>query len=120
MVTESQESADWRTGGPKRATPHRVYSAPIALSPLFRLQVEPEDSLMKRRTRALPASMLDPMNAVAPKTCMSADDLELAPPSSDQSLLRKFQAGDADAATQLYLRYAKRLQARAQAQVASD
>lgn len=51
---------------------------------------------------------------------MSADDPEPVPPSTDQSLLRKFQAGDPDAATQLYLRYAKRLQALAQAQVAED
>lgn len=51
---------------------------------------------------------------------MSADEPELVRPSSDQSLLRKFQAGDADAATQLYLRYAKRLQALAKAQVADD
>jgi RNA polymerase sigma-70 factor (ECF subfamily) len=39
---------------------------------------------------------------------------------SDRSLLRRFQAGQEDAATQLYLRYAGRLLALAQAQCAPD
>jgi RNA polymerase sigma-70 factor (ECF subfamily) len=38
------------------------------------------------------------------------------PSSSDQSLLRRFRDGSEDAATALYLRYAKRLQALAKAQ----
>src|SRR6516225_2129441 len=39
---------------------------------------------------------------------------------SDRSLLRRFRAGQEDAATQLYLRYAGRLLALAQAQCAPD
>ncbi|MBX7166425.1 MAG: hypothetical protein K1X74_08745 [Pirellulales bacterium] len=40
--------------------------------------------------------------------------------ASDRSLLRRLQAGNADAATQIYLRYARRLQALAKANVATD
>jgi len=40
------------------------------------------------------------------------------PASSDQTLLMRFRRGDADAATALYLRYAKRLRALAQKQTA--
>jgi RNA polymerase sigma-70 factor (ECF subfamily) len=40
--------------------------------------------------------------------------------SSDRSLLRRLQAGQEDAATQLYLRYARRLQALACKRCASD
>ena len=50
--------------------------------------------------------------------------LEEGPPpsatSSDRSLLRRFQNGQVDAATQLYLRYAKRLRALASAQLGRD
>ncbi|MCA9172965.1 MAG: hypothetical protein KDB14_00550 [Planctomycetales bacterium] len=44
----------------------------------------------------------------------SPDDL------SDQTLLRRFQSGEQDAATALYLRYAKRLQQLAKAQTADE
>src|SRR5215831_12425756 len=40
--------------------------------------------------------------------------------ASDRSLLRRFQGGQLDAATQLYLRYASRLHALAAAQCGSD
>lgn len=40
--------------------------------------------------------------------------------SSDRSLLRRFEGGEQDAATAIYLRYAKRLQLLASAQVGSD
>src|SRR5207248_189046 len=40
------------------------------------------------------------------------------PNTSDQTLLMRFRRGDADAATALYLRYAKRLRALAQKQTA--
>lgn len=39
---------------------------------------------------------------------------------SDQSLLRRFREGSQDAATQLYVRYAKRLRALARAQCSAD
>lgn len=42
------------------------------------------------------------------------------PPSTDASLLRRFRGGDADAATQLYLRYAARLRAVATTRTAPD
>src|SRR5262245_55855145 len=40
--------------------------------------------------------------------------------SSDRSLLKRFRAGDADAATQLYLRYAERLRTLARTRVGRD
>ncbi len=42
------------------------------------------------------------------------------PEPSDQSLLRRFRHGSQDAATQLYLRYAQRLRALAQAQCSAE
>jgi RNA polymerase sigma-70 factor (ECF subfamily) len=55
---------------------------------------------------------------------MSNDtDMETPPQNtgpSDRSLLRRFRAGQPDAATQIYLRYASRLLALAQAQCGDD
>jgi RNA polymerase sigma-70 factor (ECF subfamily) len=42
------------------------------------------------------------------------------PEVSDRSLLRRFRAGDQDAATQIYLRYAHRLRALAKVQCGAD
>src|SRR3954463_15800086 len=50
-------------------------------------------------------------------------DVASKPPSedsSDRSLLQRFQDGNQDAATLLYLRYAKRLRALAKAQCSRD
>ena len=49
-------------------------------------------------------------------------DSTLDPPSpgDDQSLLQRYRRGDDDAATELYMRYAHRLQALAQAQTSTD
>ena len=43
-----------------------------------------------------------------------------SPEPSDHSLLRRFRHGSQDAATQLYLRYAQRLRALAQAQCSAE
>ncbi len=51
---------------------------------------------------------------------MAADDEHPPAPASDRSLVRRLQAGDDDAATQLYVRYAQRLRALAQRQVGDD
>ena len=45
------------------------------------------------------------------------DDLDM---SSDLTLLRRFRSGDEDAATEIYLRYAKRLQGLARKQTSAD
>ncbi len=50
----------------------------------------------------------------------SDSTLDPPSPSDDQSLLQRYRRGDDDAATELYMRYAHRLQALAQAQTSTD
>ena len=56
---------------------------------------------------------LEPDSSNTPGNSPSAND---GLPRSDQTLLRRFQSGDDDAATALYLRYANRLQQLARSQ----
>jgi RNA polymerase sigma-70 factor (ECF subfamily) len=52
---------------------------------------------------------------------MTSDSTSVPPtPSDDQSLLQRYRRGDDDAATELYMRYAHRLQALAHAQTSTD
>jgi RNA polymerase sigma-70 factor (ECF subfamily) len=51
-----------------------------------------------------------------PDGTVPSNDASRGEGSSDESLLRRFQRGDADASTELYLRYADRLRALAESQ----
>ena len=51
---------------------------------------------------------------------LSSSDSRVLDSISDRSLLRRFRSGEDDAATALYLRYAKRLHALAQTKTAAD
>lgn len=50
----------------------------------------------------------------------SGSALDPSPPGDDKSLLQRYRRGDDDAATELYMRYAHRLQALAHAQTSTD
>jgi RNA polymerase sigma-70 factor, ECF subfamily len=50
----------------------------------------------------------------------SGSTLETPAPGDDQSLLQRYRKGDDDAATELYMRYAHRLQALTNAQTSND
>jgi RNA polymerase sigma-70 factor, ECF subfamily len=60
------------------------------------------------------------MNEQPPADESRPEGSDLPEPTTDASLLRRFRRGEEDAATQLYLRYADRLRALANAQASPD